>query len=91
MRFMILVPASKESEAGVLPDGKLLEAMGKFNEELVKSGVLLAGDGLQPTSKGARIHYGAEGTNTRAVWSWDRRRGSSGVRDGRFRRGGSDR
>lgn len=67
MRFMILVPASKESEAGVLPDGKLLEAMGKFNEELVKSGVLLAGDGLQPTSKGARIHYGAEGTKPKVV------------------------
>jgi hypothetical protein len=57
MRFMIMVPASKESEAGVLPDGKLLAEMGKFNEEMVKAGVMLAGEGLHPTSKGARIRF----------------------------------
>ncbi len=57
MRFMVMVPASKESEAGVLPDSSLLERMGKFNEELVKAGVMLAGEGLHPTSKGARIRY----------------------------------
>jgi len=57
MRFMVIVPASKESEAGVLPDEKILTEMGKFNEELVKAGVMLAGEGLQPTSKGARIKF----------------------------------
>jgi hypothetical protein len=57
MRFMVLVKASKESEAGVLPDEKILAAMGKYNEELVKAGVMLAGDGLQPSSKGARIRF----------------------------------
>ena len=57
MRFMVVVPASKESEAGVLPDTKILAEMGKFNEELVKAGVLLAGEGLHPSSKGARIKF----------------------------------
>ena len=57
MRFMIMVPASKESEAGVLPDGKLLAEMGRFNEEMVKAGVMLAGEGLHPTSRGARIAF----------------------------------
>jgi hypothetical protein len=57
MRFMILVKADKNSEAGVLPDEKLLAAMGKFNEELVKAGVMLAGEGLQPSSKGARVRF----------------------------------
>ena len=57
MRFMVLVKADKNSEAGVLPDTKLLAAMGKFNEELVKAGVMLAGEGLQPTSKGARVKF----------------------------------
>ena len=57
MRFMVIVPASKESEAGVLPDEKMLTAMGKFNAEMVKAGVMLAGEGLQPTSKGARIKF----------------------------------
>ncbi|HEV8353658.1 MAG TPA: YciI family protein [bacterium] len=57
MRFMVLVPASKESEAGVLPDEKILAEMGKFNEEMVKAGVMLAGEGLHPTSKGARIKF----------------------------------
>ena len=57
MRFMILIKADKNSEAGVMPDEKLLTAMGKFNEELVKAGVMLAGEGLHPTTKGARIKY----------------------------------
>jgi hypothetical protein len=57
MRFMVMVPASKESEAGVMPDQKLLAEMGKFNEEMVKAGVMLAGEGLQPTSKGARLKF----------------------------------
>lgn len=63
MRFMVMVPANKESEAGVLPDEKLLAEMGKFNEELVKAGVMLAGEGLHPTSKGARIKF-SEGKTT---------------------------
>ena len=57
MRFMIIVKASKDSEAGVMPDEKLLAAMGKFNEELVKAGVMLAGEGLHPSSKGARVRF----------------------------------
>ena len=57
MRFMILVKANKDSEAGVLPDEKMLTEMGKFNEELVKAGVMLAGEGLQPSSKGARVKF----------------------------------
>ena len=57
MRFMILVKADKNSEAGALPDKKLLAEMGKFNEELVKAGVMLAGEGLQPSSKGARVKF----------------------------------
>ena len=60
MRFMILVKADKNSEAGVLPDEKLLTAMGKFNEELVKAGVMLAGEGLQPSSKGARVKFSGD-------------------------------
>jgi hypothetical protein len=62
MRFMVLVPASKESEAGVLPDEKILSAMGKFNEEMVKAGVMLAAEGLHATSKGARIRYSGDKT-----------------------------
>ena len=57
MRFMILIKADKNSEAGVLPDQRLLTEMGKFNEELVKAGVMLAGEGLQPSSKGARVRF----------------------------------
>ena len=60
MRFMVLVKADKNSEAGALPDEKLLAEMGKFNEELVKAGVMLAGEGLQPSSKGARVRFSAE-------------------------------
>jgi hypothetical protein len=57
MRFMVIVKASKESEAGALPSEQLLTDMGKFNEELVKAGVMLAGEGLQPSSKGARVRF----------------------------------
>jgi hypothetical protein len=57
MRFMVLVKANKDSEAGALPDRKLFAEMGKFNEELVKAGVMLAGEGLQPSSKGARVKF----------------------------------
>ena len=57
MRFMIIVKGDKDSEAGVLPDEKLLTAMGKYNEELAKSGMLLAGEGLHPSSKGARVKF----------------------------------
>src|ERR1700720_3516614 len=57
MRFMVIVKANKDSEAGVLPDQKLLTDMGKFNEELVKAGVMLAGEGLQASSKGARVRF----------------------------------
>ena len=57
MRFMILVKADKNSEAGALPDEKLLAEMGKYNEELARAGVLLAGEGLHPSSKGARVRF----------------------------------
>ena len=57
MRFMVIVKATKDTEAGVMPDEKLLGDMGKFNEELVKAGVMLAGEGLQPSSKGARVKF----------------------------------
>ena len=57
MRFMVMVKATKDSEAGVLPDEKLLTEMGKYNEELIKAGVMLAGEGLQASSKGARIRF----------------------------------
>ncbi len=57
MRFMVMVKANQDSEAGVMPSETLLADMGKFNEELVKAGVLLAAEGLQPTSKGARVEF----------------------------------
>jgi hypothetical protein len=57
MRFVVFVPANKESEAGVLPTAEMLTQMGKFNEQLVKAGVMLAGEGLHPSAKGARITY----------------------------------
>ena len=60
MRFMVMVKATKKSEAGMLPDEKLLTAMGKYNEELVKAGVMLAGEGLQPSSKGARVRFAGD-------------------------------
>lgn len=57
MRFMVLVKATKESEEGVMPSEQLLREMGNYNEELVKAGVMLAGEGLQPSSKGARVRF----------------------------------
>jgi hypothetical protein len=60
MRVMVIVKANKDSEAGVMPKQKLLAEMGKFNEELVKAGVLLAADGLQPSSKGKRVRFSGE-------------------------------
>jgi hypothetical protein len=63
MRFMVLVPGNPESEAGEMPSTELLGGMTKYNEELVKAGVMLAGDGLQPTSKGAKVRFeGSERT-----------------------------
>jgi hypothetical protein len=60
MRVMVMVKASKSSEAGAMPDEQLLAAMGKFNEELVKAGVMLAGEGLHPSSKGVRVHFAGD-------------------------------
>jgi hypothetical protein len=60
VRFMVIVKASQESEAGILPDEKQLSAMGKFNEEMVKAGVMLAGEGLQASSKGARVRFSGD-------------------------------
>jgi len=60
MRFMVMVKADKNTEAGALPDEKLLTAMGKYNEELVKAGVMQAGEGLQPSSKGARVKFSGD-------------------------------
>ncbi len=60
MRFMIMIKADKTTEAGGLPDEKVLTEMGKFNEELVKAGVMLAGEGLHPSSKGARIKFAGD-------------------------------
>ena len=57
MRFMVMVKASAESEAGVMPSEQLLAEMGKFNEELVKAGIMLAGDGLHPSRKGKRVRF----------------------------------
>ena len=57
MRFMIIVKATQDSEAGILPSKELLTAMGKYNEELAKAGIMLAGDGLRPSSKGARVRF----------------------------------
>lgn len=59
MRVMVLIRATRNSEAGVLPDRRLLEAMGKYNEELVKAGIMQSGEGLQPSSRGVRIHFAA--------------------------------
>lgn len=61
MRVMAIVKASKDSEAGVMPSEEMLAAMGEFNEEMVKAGVLLAGEGLHPTSKGVRVSFGDDG------------------------------
>jgi hypothetical protein len=70
MRFMVIVKASKDSEAGVMPSRELLTAMGKFNEEMAEAGVIQAGEGLHPTSKGARIKYsGGQSSITRGPFS----------------------
>jgi len=60
MRVMVIVKATKDSEAGVLPSKELIDAMGKYNEQLVKAGIMLAGDGLQPSSKGKRVRFSGE-------------------------------
>lgn len=60
MRFMIIIKASQDSEAGVMPSQELLTAMGNYNEELVKAGIMLAGEGLHPSSKGARIKFSGD-------------------------------
>jgi hypothetical protein len=60
MRFMILVKATQDSEAGMMPSEEMLAAMGKYNEELVKAGIMLAGEGLQPSSKGARVRFSGD-------------------------------
>ena len=60
MRFLVMVKATKDSEAGVMPETKLLEDMGKFNEELVKAGILLAAEGLHPSSKGVRVRFNGD-------------------------------
>ena len=60
MRFMVMVKATKDSEAGVMPSEQLLTDMGKYNEELVKAGIMLAGEGLQPSSKGARVRFSGD-------------------------------
>lgn len=62
MRFMVIVKADKDTEAGILPDEKLLTEMTRFNEELANAGMLLAGEGLQPSSKGARVRFSKDGT-----------------------------
>jgi hypothetical protein len=64
MRFMMIVKATKDSEAGAMPEEKLLAAMGKYNEELVKAGVMLDGSGLLPSSQGARVRFSAGGKRT---------------------------
>jgi len=63
MRFMVLVKANEETEAGVMPSEELLAAMGKYNEEMVKAGVLLAGEGLHPSSRGARVKFSGKERN----------------------------
>jgi hypothetical protein len=65
MRVMVLIKASKESEAGEMPEEKLLAAMGAYNEELVKAGIMLAGEGLHPSSKGVRVRF--SGTNRQVM------------------------
>ena len=60
MRVMVIVKATKDSEAGVLPSKELIDAMGKYNEQLVKAGIMLAGDGLQPSARGKRVRFSGE-------------------------------
>src|SRR3954468_1597675 len=71
MRFMVIVKASKDSEAGIMPTTELLTPMGKFNEDMAKAGVMLAGEGLHPTSKGARLKYsGGRSTVSRGPFNY---------------------
>jgi hypothetical protein len=65
MRFMVIVKATKDSEAGIMPSEEMFTAMGKYNEELVKAGIMLAGEGLQPSRKGARVQF--DGTKRNVV------------------------
>ena len=65
MRFMVMVKATEESEAGVMPSTEMLEAMGRYNEELVKAGVMVAGEGLHPSEKGVRVRF--DGTQRRVI------------------------
>jgi hypothetical protein len=65
MRFMVMVKATEESEAGVMPSTEMLEAMGRYNEELVKAGVMVAGEGLHPSAKGVRVRF--DGTQRRVI------------------------
>ena len=103
MRFMILVKATDQSEAGEMPSQELLEQMQQYNEELVKAGVLLAGEGLHPSNKGARVRFSGDKrtvvdgpfTETKELvagfWLFDvasKGRGASGVRRGWHRAGG---
>lgn len=70
MRFMVMIKANADSEAGVLPDQRLLAEMGRYNEELVRAGVLLAGEGLHPSARGARVHFaGTQRTVTRGPFA----------------------
>ena len=69
MRFMVIVKASRDSEAGVMPSTELLTAMAKFNEEMAKAGVIEAGEGLHPTAKGVRVKYGDEPTVSRGPFN----------------------
>ena len=64
MRFMVMVRATRDSESSRMPDEKLLAAMGKFNEDLVNAGIMLAGEGLQPSAKGARIKFSRDGNRS---------------------------
>ncbi|HSN21727.1 MAG TPA: YciI family protein [Usitatibacter sp.] len=64
MRFMVMVKATKDSEAGVMPDEKLLAEMGRYNEELVKAGIMQAGEGLHPSSRGSRMKFSKDGKRT---------------------------
>ena len=72
MRFMVMVKANEQTEAGVMPSEELLAAIGKYNEELAKSGVLLAGEGLQPSSKGARVKFSGKERRLLLSGRWSR-------------------
>ena len=77
MRFMVLVKADKDSEAGIMPTEKMLTDMGNFNQQLVDAGVMLAGEGLQPSSKGARVKFDGKGSSSVSTARLRKRRNSS--------------